>query len=149
MKEEHSHGSPELVLFPGQKMPATPEGRGTVLTMWVSKGKVVDQKRSVTGAFLIKAPTSGTVQLHDGRKVLRQKRLTGVRTSEKSKWILSGNIGGSDDTTQESPAKDPSLSICYRLPTYNIPRHLHSQRTAFRSAFGDACTRAVMLAHVC
>ena len=35
------------------------------------------------GAFLIKASTSGIAQLHDGStKVLRQNRLTGVRTSE-------------------------------------------------------------------
>ena len=32
------------------------------------------------------------------------------------------------DTTQESPAKDPSRSICYSLVTDNLPRHLHSQQ---------------------
>ena len=98
----------------------------------------------------MKASTSGTVQLHDGStKVLRQKRLTGVRTSEGSKWMVSGKLGGSEDTTQESPAQDPSLSICYSLNTYNLPRHRHSQRTTSQSVCGDACTRAVMSAHIC
>ena len=31
-----------------------------------------------------------------------------------AKWILSGQIGGSEDTTQESPAQDPSLTVCHR-----------------------------------
>ena len=55
----------------------------------------------------------------------------------------------SPDTTQESPARDPSLSICSSLTTYNLPRHLHSQRTTSLSVFADACTRAGMLAHLC
>ena len=41
-----------------------------------------------------------------------------------------------EDTTQESPAQDPSLSSCYSLITYNLPRHLHNQRTTSRSLFG-------------
>ena len=55
----------------------------------------------------------------------------------------------SEDTTQECPVQVPSLNICYRLPTHNLPRQLHSLRTTSRSVFGDACTRAVMLAHIC
>ena len=35
-------------------------------------------------------------------------------------------------------------SICYRLTTYNVLRHLHSQRTTSRSVSDDACTRHVM-----
>ena len=98
----------------------------------------------------MKASTSGIAQLHAGdTKVLRQKRTTGVRTSEGSKWVLSGKIGGSEDTTQKNPAQDPSLTICYSLTIYDLPRHLHSQRTTSRSVFGDGCTRAVTLAHIC
>ena len=33
-----------------------------------------------------------------------------------------------EDTTQESPAQDPALSICYSLTTYNLPRHHHSRK---------------------
>ena len=65
------------------KMPATPEGRGTVLTIWGVYQKGVRLRRPGTFSFLIKASTSGMTQLHDGStKVLRQKRLTVVRTSE-------------------------------------------------------------------
>ena len=49
-----------------------------------------------------------------------------------------------EDTKQESPAQDPSLSICHSLTSYNLPRHLDSQRTTSLSVFGDAYARAVM-----
>ena len=61
---------------------------------------------------------------------------------------MSGKVGGSEDATRENPAQDPSLIICDCLTTYYFPQHFHSQCTIYRSVFGDACMRAVMLAHI-
>ena len=130
-KEEHHYRSLELVQFPGQRCQQT-KGRckqGGLSTRKVFGWSGRDQKRSelmrvptrtqlvdgptksFTGAFLKNSPTSGIAQLHDGdTTALRQKQLTGIRTSEGCKWILSRKIGGSEDTTQEGPAQDPSLS---------------------------------------
>ena len=75
-----------LFQCPGQKMPATPEGRGTVLTNCecLPDRCSVEETRNIQlrEPFLMKASSSGIDQLHDeSTKVLRQKRLTGVRTS--------------------------------------------------------------------
>ena len=46
-----------------------------------------------------------------------------------------------EDTTQESPAQDPSLSTFFYSPTtYNFPRQLHSQLTTSLPVFGDTYT---------
>ena len=64
-------------------------GEGQCGQSGVSTRKVFgcgDQKRSVTGALLTNAPNYGIAQLLDGStKVLRQKRLTDIRTSEGSR----------------------------------------------------------------
>ena len=86
--------------------------------------------KSFTGAFLKNSPTSGIAQLHGGdTTALRQKQLTGIRTSEGCEWILSRKIGGKEDTTQESPAEDPSLSTVFSQPDYLQPPTVPSQST--------------------
>ena len=81
---------------------------------------------------------------HDGHGKGRQKA-----NNTKTHNARDVQHRQTEDTTQESPAQEPSLSSCYSLATYNLPRHLHGQRTTSRSVFGDVCTQAVMLAHIC
>ena len=45
-----------------------------------------------------------------------------------------------EDTVEESPAQDPSLSICYSLTATYHGTVTHSQRATSRSVFGDVCT---------
>ena len=42
-------------------------------------------------------------------------------------WVGGGVVViPPEDTIQESPAQDPSMSVCCRLTVYNLPRHLLS-----------------------
>ena len=57
-----------------------------------------------------------------GRDQKRSGRLSDANGSATCK------IGGSEDTTRESPTPDPSLRTLFRrLTTYNFSQHLHSQ----------------------
>ena len=152
----------------GAKDASVPEDRGTALTVAslrerCSAGVGRDTKRSgllwvptrvqladgltksSAEVFLRNASTSRTAQLHeDSTKVLTRTQLT-VRekfeTSQLPKWILSRKIGGSEHTTQESPAQDPSLrTFFHSLTTCNFLLPFHSQLATSLLVSGDACT---------
>ena len=128
-----------------------PEDRGTVLTKWVvyKKGVRLEWKRpepfrtvAGTNAYAVGRRTDeivygsildkrsdiwNSLSSNDGdTQVLRQNQLTSIRTSEGCECISSRKIGGSEDTTQESPAQNPSPST-FSQPDYLQPRTAPSQ----------------------
>ena len=56
----------------------------------------------------------------DGRKMKEQEQ----KEEEFELSTRDENRIKTEETPQDSPAQDPSLSICYSLTTFNLPRHL-------------------------